>query len=113
MPTIEVTVVYSPASRVVQEVVLQLPEGSTVAQALAATAWFGPHPGALAEATPHFSIWGRRTTPEHILHHGDRLEGLRPLKVDPKEARRQRFVQQGSRAAGLFARRRAGAKPGY
>ena len=45
MPTIEVTVVYSPASRVVQEVVLQLPEGSTVAQALAATAWFGPHPG--------------------------------------------------------------------
>jgi hypothetical protein len=38
---------------------------------------------------------------------------LRPLKVDPKEARRQRFVKQGTRGAGLFANRRPGAKPGY
>jgi len=47
------------------------------------------------------------------VHHGDRLEALRPLQVDPKEARRQRFVQQGTRGAGLFANRRPGAKPGY
>jgi len=37
----------------------------------------------------------------------------RPLRVDPKLARRERFGQQGARAAGLFARRRPGAKPGY
>jgi putative ubiquitin-RnfH superfamily antitoxin RatB of RatAB toxin-antitoxin module len=43
----------------------------------------------------------------------DRLEILRALLVDPKEARRLRFNQQGSRAAGLFAKRRQGAKAGY
>jgi len=35
------------------------------------------------------------------------------LLVDPKEARRLRFTQQGSRATGLFAKRRKGAKAGY
>jgi uncharacterized protein len=37
----------------------------------------------------------------------------RPLLVDPKVARRERFRTQGARAAGLFAKKRPGAKPGY
>jgi hypothetical protein len=41
------------------------------------------------------------------------VELVRPLLVDPKVARRERFRRQGSRAAGLFAGRRPGSKPGY
>ena len=112
MPTIEVTLVYSPASRVVHEVVLHLPQGSRVRDAWVAIAWFATPADGQPEF-PNASIWGRRATPDQVLHHGDRLEALRPLQVDPKEARRQRFVQQGTRGAGLFANRRPGAKPGY
>jgi putative ubiquitin-RnfH superfamily antitoxin RatB of RatAB toxin-antitoxin module len=112
MPTIEVTLVYSPASRVVHEVVMQLPQGTSVCQAWLASPWF-PGLGASGGDCPESSIWSRKSTPTQALQDGDRLEALRPLKVDPKEARRQRFVKQGSRGAGLFANRRPGAKPGY
>jgi sulfur carrier protein len=47
------------------------------------------------------------------LQDGDRLEWLRPLQVDPKVARRERFKRQGAKTAGLFAQRRQGAKAGY
>jgi putative ubiquitin-RnfH superfamily antitoxin RatB of RatAB toxin-antitoxin module len=59
------------------------------------------------------AVWGKAVKPEYVLKAGDRLDILRPLLVDPKEARRLRFNQQGSRAAGLFAKRRQGAKAGY
>ena len=112
MPTIEITLVYSPASRVVHEAVLQLPQGTSVHQAWLASKWF-PGLATVGGDCPESSIWGRKTTPTQPLQDGDRLEALRPLKVDPKEARRQRFVKQGTRGAGLFANRRPGAKPGY
>jgi sulfur carrier protein len=47
------------------------------------------------------------------LQDGDRLEIYRPLKVDPKVARRERFARQGAKTTGLFAKRRPGAKAGY
>lgn len=59
------------------------------------------------------AVWGKSVDRNTLLKNGDRLEVLRPLLVDPKEARRLRFNQQGSRAAGLFAKRRQGAKAGY
>jgi putative ubiquitin-RnfH superfamily antitoxin RatB of RatAB toxin-antitoxin module len=59
------------------------------------------------------AVWGKPVDKNTPLKDGDRLEVLRPLLVDPKEARRLRFNQQGSRAAGLFAKRRQGAKAGY
>jgi putative ubiquitin-RnfH superfamily antitoxin RatB of RatAB toxin-antitoxin module len=59
------------------------------------------------------AVWGKPVDSNTVLKNGDRLEVLRPLLVDPKEARRLRFNQQGSRAAGLFATRRQGAKAGY
>jgi len=61
----------------------------------------------------HVAIWGQPSHPQQLLKHTDRLEVLRGLRVDPKVARRERFQKQGSRSAGLFAKRRAGAKPGY
>ena len=50
---------------------------------------------------------------EPIRWKGDRLELLRPLRVDPKVARRERFVGQGARSSGLFAKRRPNSKAGY
>lgn len=105
---LQVTVCLSPAPGQVREWQLQLPPGATVADALHAA-------GLDAAAWPQlaFGIWGRSADLGQMLHDGDRVEGCRALTVDPKEARRQRFASQGARAAGLFARRRPGAKPGY
>jgi sulfur carrier protein len=47
------------------------------------------------------------------LREGDRVEIYRALRVDPKEARRQRFAGQGAKTAGLFVKKRQGAKAGY
>ena len=41
-----------------------------------------------------------------VLRDQDRIEIYRPLRVDPKVARRERFVKQGSRGAGLFIKLR-------
>jgi putative ubiquitin-RnfH superfamily antitoxin RatB of RatAB toxin-antitoxin module len=58
-------------------------------------------------------IWGKKVGMNHPLVDADRLELYRALTVDPKAARRARFVRQGAKAAGLFARRRANGKAGY
>jgi putative ubiquitin-RnfH superfamily antitoxin RatB of RatAB toxin-antitoxin module len=108
--TVQVVLVFAPAPRQVLSCELALPEGSTVAQALAASGWLAAHPQ-LASCTA--SVWGRQVGDEQLLRHGDRLEWTRPLRVDPKVARRERFRRQGAGQAGLFAQRRAGGKAGY
>lgn len=60
-----------------------------------------------------WGVWGRVLPPEHVLASGDRVEAYRPLLVDPKVARRERFAKQGARGAGLFSKKRDNAKPGY
>ena len=93
-----------------------MPAGSTLAQALVQS-------GAMVEladlaeqlATGELTagIWGRAAMPSQVLENGDRVELYRALRVDPKVARRERFKGQGSRGAGLFAKRREGGKAGY
>ena len=58
-------------------------------------------------------VWGKPIPADRVLVEGDRLEVYRPLTVDPKVARRKRFVRQGAKTAGLFAKKRPGAKAGY
>jgi sulfur carrier protein len=107
-----VTVCWSPAPRQVLERELDLPEGACVRDALAASGFAqGDAPDDFAQAET--GIWGRRCSPDQLVREGDRIEAWRPLRVDPKVARRERFRAQGARAAGLFAKRRPGAKPGY
>lgn len=110
---IAVTVVYSAKPRAVVERVLLLPQGCTVAQALRASGLLdGAEQDSLTAAGQ--GVWGRKVPLTHLLKDQDRLEIYRPLTVDPKVARRERFVGQGAKkAAGLFAQRRAGAKAGY
>ena len=35
------------------------------------------------------AIWGRRVAAEQVLRQGDRVEILRPLQIDPRDARRE------------------------
>lgn len=107
-----VIVMYSPAPRQVLEWPLQLAEGATVRDAILASGFAAASPQADLEAL-EVGVWGRRCTLQQPLREGDRVEVYRPLLVDPKVARRERFQKQGARAAGLFAKRRPGAKPGY
>lgn len=107
-----IVLVYSPAPRQVREWTLVLPPGSTVAQALESSGIFLAFPE-LAVSRPLLGIWGRKTSLKQALQDADRLEIYRPLRVDPKVARRERFNKQGVNKSGLFARKRAGAKAGY
>lgn len=109
---ITVTVCFSGAARQCQEMALQLPAGSRLLDAVRQSGVLSGLPDAEVDAL-HTGIWGRKLPPEHVLRDGDRVELYRPLKVDPKVARRERFNRQGARTTGLFATRRAGAKSGY
>lgn len=106
---VQVVVVVSPAPREVREVVLTLPAGATVAQALESSGLLAP--GACEPG--NVGVWRRKAALTQVLRNHDRVEVYRPLLVDPKAARRERFARQGARSAGLFAKRRAGAKAGY
>ena len=107
-----ITVAYSPAERQVEQITLRLPVGSTVRQAVQASGLCARYL-ALDLGLAGVGVWGRPASPDRPLRDRDRVELYRPLTVDPKVARRERFGRQGARAAGLFARRRPGAKPGY
>lgn len=109
---ISVVLVRSPKPRTVEQQSLQLPEGSTLAQALDLAGWNTDSESALASQWT-CGIWGRKAASDAVLRDGDRVEMYRDLRVDPKVARRERFVGQGSRSAGLFAQRRPNSKAGY
>jgi|KBSMisStandDraft_5_1062788.scaffolds.fasta_scaffold1248242_2 putative ubiquitin-RnfH superfamily antitoxin RatB of RatAB toxin-antitoxin module len=83
MPDLRVSVVYAePARQFVRE--LQLPPDSTVADALRCADL------PTAGGDVRFGIFGRLVDAATRLRDGDRVEVYRPLKVDPKEARRNR-----------------------
>ncbi len=109
---IEVTIVCAPAAREVFEQTLVLTDGATLRRAVDASHLADQFPD-LDSATLTPGVWGRAVDWDRVLQHLDRVELCRPLAVDPKVARRERFQRQGARATGLFARQRAGAKAGY
>ena len=122
-PGITVTVVFAAAPHVLETETLSLPAGATVAQAQAASSLLrrhlGPAGAALgavaadavangavaAEASGaspqparlRLGLWGRLCAPGDRLQDQDRLELLRPLTLDPMEARRQRLRRDGLR----------------
>ena len=122
--TVAVTVCWSLAPRHVQALSLQVPEGSTVMAVLAqcldvCAAQLQQGQGSsdgttltsLAFQQP--GIWGKKVAWSHLVKADDRIELYRPLKVDPKVARRQRFKRQGKGRTGLFANRKSGVAAGY
>ena len=85
--SVRVSVMYADAQIQVEKWV-ELAADSTVADAVRisgihATIPDGPAPIAIG-------IYGRIVEPTHGIRVGDRIELYRPLKIDPKDARRQR-----------------------
>ena len=85
---IVVSVVYAESERAFN-VGLVLPEGATVADAIAGAG--------ISEALPdveiragRVGIFARKVSLDTMLRDGDRVEIYRPLTIDPKEARRLR-----------------------
>lgn len=109
---IQICVVFSPKAREVREVSLRLPDTATVADALEVSGLLKAFQMP-ATQPDSVGIWGRKVSLSHLLRENDRIEIYRPLTVDPKVARRERFAKQGARTAGLFEKKRAGAKAGY
>ncbi|MDP4300224.1 RnfH family protein [Leptothrix discophora] len=107
--TLTIHVVASPAARQTVSVTLCLPAGSTVADAVQHSGLLVDHAllrelaaqpsaeagGVIGALT--VAVWGRAAAPERLLDDGDRVEIVRGLRVDPKEARRLRYEVQGDR----------------
>ena len=107
-----VTVVYALEPRQVVEVQLELCSPSIVLHALQRSGLLTQFPQ-IDHLGTAVGIWGKKVALDAALKDRDRVEVYRPLRVDPKVARRERFVKQGARGAGLFAKQRPGAKAGY
>jgi uncharacterized protein len=86
---LHIEVVYCPQPGRSERVYLQLPHGAILQDAVAASGLCQRH--ALAQATLQMGIWGRVQPPHTVLRDLDRVELYRPLRVDPKEARRLRY----------------------
>ena len=95
---IDVEVWYASAPHELHQVALQLPEGSTLAEAVKASGLIAALPPEEQDALVT-AIWGKAKDPATVLRTHDRVELLRGLKVDPKEARRQRYRRDGIRKA--------------
>jgi len=89
----QVVVNYSPAPREVDEVRLELAPGATLADALRASGLLERH-GLTLDENLHVGIWAKAKPLDAPLREADRVEIWRGLKVDPKEARRQRYHKQ-------------------
>ena len=69
-----------------ESVRLDLPEGATVGEAIERS-------GLALDAVVAIAVHGLRVERDAPLREGDRLELLRPLQADPKEARRRRAAR--------------------
>lgn len=77
---------------------LRLPDGATVADALAASG-FGEAFPVVEPWTRGVGIFGRATEPQARLADGDRVEIYRGLSFDPKESRRRRAEHRRAKTA--------------
>jgi putative ubiquitin-RnfH superfamily antitoxin RatB of RatAB toxin-antitoxin module len=93
-----IEVVYAAGPHELHHTVLQLPAQATVGQALAMCNWWSALPPEQRQAL-QAGVWSRACEPDAPLRDGDRVELYRPLRVDPKEARRQRYRRDGLRRA--------------
>lgn len=67
----------------------QVPEGTTVAEAIHASGVLGKHPE-IDLAANKLGIFGKLAKADTVLRDKDRIEIYRPLIADPKEVRRKR-----------------------
>ena len=95
----------SPASQ--GSIAVELPEGASVADAVAACE--GLALAGVAAGTAGYAIFGQTARAATPLRDGDRVEITRPLVVDAKSVRRARARLQGAKpTAGSGKSRRRG-----
>jgi len=99
---LRVEVVFCPKPGEADRTELQLPPGATLADAIHASGLLGRH--RLVTTEMQTGIWCRAQGPATLLRDRDRVEVYRPLLVDPKEARRQRYKRHKEEAARRAAR---------
>ena len=87
MSQIEVEIVFAlPDQQDLRTVAVE--SGATVADVLKKSGLLDAFPEhGIAALTP--GIWGREVESGHAVKQGDRVEFYRPLKIDPREARRR------------------------
>lgn len=90
----EVRVAYSPGPRQVDERALRAQAGQSVADVLQASGLLTAHALGPME-TLVVGVWMKTKSLDTPVRANDRIEVYRPLLVDPKEARRQRYRKQG------------------
>jgi putative ubiquitin-RnfH superfamily antitoxin RatB of RatAB toxin-antitoxin module len=72
-----------------EAVSVELVRGATVGDAIAAAGWTG------REGVSGYAVFGVNADATTLLLEGDRVELLRPLQIDPMEARRRRASRPG------------------
>lgn len=92
---IDVEVIYALPDQQ-QLIPLNLPEGSTLRDAIEASGLMGNHLE-LTWDDLKVGIFGQPATLDAVVESGDRVEIYRRLQMDPKEARRQRAAAKASR----------------
>lgn len=102
MITVEVTYAIPQRQAVLR---LDLPAGSTVAEAIRDSGMRDLFPGLVIDSGA-IGIFSRKVPMDQVLRDGDRVEIYRPLLADPKEVRRERASLARSRKgrAGKAAR---------
>ncbi|MQY50393.1 RnfH family protein [Rhodocyclus gracilis] len=89
--TIRVEVIYACAQRH-DSVVLDLPEGTLLRQAIEESGLLAKYPE-IDLAKNKVGIFAKLSRPETVLRDRDRVEIYRPLIADPKEMRKQRAAE--------------------
>lgn len=74
-------------------IAVELNEGATVGDAIAASGILARHAG-IDLRTQRVGIWGRAVSLQTTLRDRDRVELYRPLAADPKQVRRKRARDQ-------------------
>lgn len=82
---------------------LEVPEGATVGEALAASDFSRVFPE-YADPAPAIGIYGEHCASERVLSPGDRIEIYRPLVFDPLESRRRRAQHRKTPKASKLSR---------
>ncbi len=77
---------------------LEVPPGTTAAEAVARSGMEELFPGLRAAGAP-LGIFGKAVEPERVLKAGDRVEIYRPLTADPRETRKRRAAAAKARRA--------------
>jgi putative ubiquitin-RnfH superfamily antitoxin RatB of RatAB toxin-antitoxin module len=93
--SLQVRVVYALPDQQVS-VVLEVPPGTTVSDAVTRSKLLEKFPEAAARPLS-CAVFGRAVPLTYELREGDRIEILRPLLIDPKQSRRE--AAERSRAA--------------